>query len=297
MTLDLNAAERAFAELVGRRLGLDAGAAAAGVQEIVNENMATATRLHVSERGRDIRSYAMLAFGGAGPVHAYRVAQILGLKKLICPYAAGNASAFGFLVAPLAVEQVRSYVASLDRIDWSKLDGLFREMESEATAALGRLGVPAGEIEFERSADMRFAGQGFEIESALPQGRLDENRRAEISETFLAAYRQLFERAPEGLPIQGLSWRLRATGRKPKLSLKVERRTADAVSARKGRRAVYFHHERAFIDCDVYDRYLLAPGATFSGPAVIEERESTVVVGPGSTVTVDQGLNVVVSLP
>ena len=297
MTLDRAAADQAIMAQVGKPMNMDLVAAASGIQEIVNESMATATRLHVSERGRDIRNYAMLAFGGAGPVHAYRVAQILGMKKLICPYAAGNASAFGFLVAPLAVEQVRSYVASLDHIDWAKLAGLFAGMEAAATASLERLGVRARDIVFERSADMRFAGQGFEIESALPAGALTGDRHHEIIETFLKAYRQLFERAPEGLPIEGLSWRLRATGLKPKFSLDFEDSVAATTAARKGQRKVYFHRERAFFDCVVYDRYRLAPSTKLQGPAVIEERESTVVVGPGSTVEIDQGLNVIVSLP
>ena len=128
-------------------------------------------------------------------------------------------------------------------------------------------------------------------------GALDSSRCREISDTFLAAYRQLFERAPEGLPIEGLSWRLRATGLKPKFSLDFKNRTAGSASARKGSRKVYFHRERAYLDCAVYDRYQLAPSTELIGPAVIEERESTVVVGAGATVEVDHGLNVIVSLP
>ncbi|MFI5011616.1 MAG: hydantoinase/oxoprolinase family protein [Hyphomicrobiales bacterium] len=297
MSLDRNAAERAIMQHIGMPLGLDAVGAAAGIQEIVNESMATATRLHVSERGRDLRAFTLLAFGGAGPVHAYRVAQLLGLKALICPYAAGNASAFGFLVAPLAIEQVRSYVASLERIDWMRLDGLFREMEENAASSLGRLGVSRPEIAFERSADMRFAGQGFEVETRLPSGKLCADRTKDIAEMFLAAYRRLFERAPEGLPIEGLSWRLRATGMRPKFSLDFKDRRTGSADARKGSRSVYFHHERSYRDCAVYDRYRLAPSTRLQGPAVIEERESTVVVGEGAVVEVDQGLNLIVTLP
>jgi N-methylhydantoinase A len=188
-------------------------------------------------------------------------------------------------------------VASLDHIDWAKLNGLFAQMEAGAIASLESLGVRAKDIVFERSADMRFAGQGFEIESALPAGALDGNRRPEIIETFLKAYRQLFDRAPEGLPVEGLSWRLRATGLKPKFSLDFKDNVAATTAARKGQRKVYFHRERAFLDCVVYDRYRLAPSTRLEGPAVIEERESTVVVGPGATVEIDHGLNVIVSLP
>ena len=159
MRLDLKAAQRAISGHIGKPLGLTAVQAAAGIQQVVNESMATATRLYVSERGRDLRRYAMLAFGGAGPVHAYRVAQILGLKRLICPYAAGAASALGFLVAPLSVESVRSYVTTLDNLDWSRLNRLFEDMESDAAKSLLALGVERQAIGFTRSAEMRFSGQ------------------------------------------------------------------------------------------------------------------------------------------
>jgi N-methylhydantoinase A len=297
MKLDRAAAARAILKHVGEPLGIGTTEAAAGMQEIVNENMATATRLYVSESGRDIRRYAMLAFGGAGPVHAYRLAQILGLKKLLCPYAAGTASALGFLVAPLTVEQVRSYVAPLDKLDWVRLQQLYADMEAHAIASLGRLGVAEDEIDFHRSADMRFSGQGYEVEVTLPPGHLDATRAGAIRDAFIDAYKQLFERAPEGLPIEGLSWRLVATGRRPELTLDFRGGAGDAESALKGRRQVYFHHERAFIDAPVYDRYRLAPGGVLQGPAVFEERESTVVAGPGSRIEVDASLNLIISLP
>ena len=297
MRLDLKAAQRAISGHIGKPLGLTAVQAAAGIQQVVNESMATATRLYVSERGRDLRRYAMLAFGGAGPVHAYRVAQILGLKRLICPYAAGAASALGFLVAPLSVESVRSYVTTLDNLDWSRLNRLFEDMESDAAKSLLALGVERQAIGFTRSAEMRFSGQGYEIEAPIPGGALDAGRFAEIREGFLSAYRQLFERAPDHLPIESLTWRLRASGKKPELALEYRDSAAGLAGARKGTRPVYFHEEHAFVDATIYDRYALAPGVRLAGPAVIEERESTVVIGHGATVEVDASLNLLVSLP
>jgi N-methylhydantoinase A len=297
MKLDAKAAERAVLERVGGPLGKDLVEAAAGIQEIVNENMATATRLYVSESGRDLRRYTLLAFGGAGPVHAYRVAEILGLKKLICPYAAGTASALGFLVAPLMVEQVRSFVAPLARMDWARLRALHAEMQANATRSLAALGVAPQDMHFEREAEMRFSGQGYEISVQIPAGELGAEHEAAIEQAFRDAYRQLFERVPEGLPIEGLSWRLTATGRRPELSLALPGEGSDARHARKGSRRVYFHSERAMVESNVYDRYKLGAGATLTGPAVIEERESTVVVGPGAKVEVDASLNLVVTLP
>jgi N-methylhydantoinase A len=297
MKLDRAKSEQAVLEHIGRPLGRDAVAAAAGIQEIVNENMATATRLHVSERGRDLRRYALLAFGGAGPVHAYRVAQLLGVKRVICPFAAGAASALGFLVAPLTVEQVRSYVAPLATLDWERLDRLYADMESAAAQALRALGVKDEEIEFTRSADMRFAGQGYEIEAPMPAGRLDASRREEVQQLFLQAYRQLFDRALANIPIEALTWRVRATGRRPEIRIEVARGASDAASALKGTRPVFYHDTRSFLEAKVYDRYRLQPGAVVAGPAVFEERESTVVVGPGARVEVDASLNLRVTLP
>jgi N-methylhydantoinase A len=297
MQLDRAAAERAIATHVAGPLKISITQAAAGIQEIVNENMATATRLYVSESGRDLRRYAMLAFGGAGPVHAYRLAQILGLKKLICPYAAGTASALGFLVAPLTVEQVRSYVAQIDKLDWSRLSALFDEMEAHAVASLGSMGVARDEIDFVRSADLRFSGQGYEVEVGLPEGVLDFTRAEDIRAAFIVVYKQLFERAPEGLPLEGLSWRLVATGRRPTLALDFRGEKGDLAKAKKGTRKVYFHRERDYFEAPVYDRYRLAPGDVLSGPAVFEERESTVVAGPGSRIEVDASLNLIISLP
>ena len=296
MRLDRTQSERAILEHVGQPLGKDVVSAAAGIQEIVNENMATATRLHVSERGRDLRRYGLLAFGGAGPVHAYRVAQLLGLKRLICPFAAGAASALGFLVAPLTVEQVRSYVAPLAFMDWTRLDGLYQDMEQSAAQSLRALGVQSSDIAFERTADMRFAGQGYEIESPVPGGRLDETRHDEVRQKFMDAYCQLFDRALSNIPIEALTWRVRATGRRPEVKIEVARHIGEASTALKGTRPVYYHDSRGFLNANVYDRYQLRAGEKLLGPAVFEERESTVVVGPGATVEVDASLNLLVTV-
>ena len=297
MRLDHGAAKRAIDTHVGGPLGMDVVHAAAGIQEVVNESMATATRLHVSERGRDLRKYTLLAFGGAGPVHAYRLAQLLGLKHLICPYAAGAASAVGFLVAPLSFESVRSYVSALDALDWKRLQYQYIEMEKEASESLKALGVSAADIQFVRSAEIRFQGQGYEIETPIPAGSLGIGNKAEIANNFIQGYKQLFERAPDDLPIEVLTWRLRATGIKPELKLRFSERKGTIAEARKGMRQVYFHEQRGFMDSAVYDRYAIPPGSVFQGPAVVEERESTVIIGPGATVQVDSSLNLLVTLP
>ena len=165
MHLDLAAVWAAIATLAVP-MGLDVTAAAAGIHRIVNENMAAATRMYVAEKGRDPRQYSMIAFGGAGPVHAYGLAKLLKLRQIICPLGAGVMSALGLLVAPPAIDFVRSYVIRLDDIDWDHVNQLFAGMEREARRLLADAG--AGELSFERRADMRHVGQGFEIDVPLP---------------------------------------------------------------------------------------------------------------------------------
>jgi len=252
--------------------------------------------MHLAEKGRDPRRYGMVAFGGAGPVHAYRLAQLLKLKRLIVPLGAGVTSALGFLVAAPAIDYVRSYVSRLEQLDWNHLNTLFGEMEEEARALLVEAGARPEEITLTRTADMRHVGQGFEIAVPVPAGNLEASTLPALRDGFFTAYQNLFERTVEEVPIEAMSWRLAAAAPVPNIKLNFGGQPADSGEARKGTRQVYFS-ETGFAPCDVYDRYALKPGDTLSGPAVIEERESTTVVGPGAVVTVDQYLNLLIELP
>ncbi|MGH3184981.1 MAG: hydantoinase/oxoprolinase family protein, partial [Streptosporangiaceae bacterium] len=207
MKLDLAGVRDAVAAL-GKPLKLDLTATAAGMHSIVNVNMAAATRMYVAEKGRDPRQYSMIAFGGAGPVHAYGLAKLLKLRRIVCPLGAGVMSALGLLVAPPAIDYVRSYVARLDDIDWKHVNRLFDGMEREARRLLADAG--AGELTFERRADMRHVGQGFEIDVKLPPVALGPEAIGPIRKSFFATYDRLFDRRVESVPIEALSWRLTA---------------------------------------------------------------------------------------
>ena len=296
MTLDMATVKSALAEKVANPLGLSVLDAAIGIHNIVNENMAAATRMHLAEKGRDPRRYQMIAFGGAGPVHAYRLAQLLKLNRLIVPLGAGVTSALGFLVAAPAIDFVRSYVSRLEQLDLSHLNGLFAEMEAEARAMLTDAGARPEEITMTRSADMRHIGQGFEISVAVPGGTLGENSRDAIRESFFDSYHALFERTVRDVPIEAMSWRLAAAAPVPDITLDFSSQIATAGDKLKGSRQVYFP-ETGFTDCAVYDRYALRPNDTLEGPAVIEERESTTVIGPGGTVLIDTYLSLICELP
>jgi N-methylhydantoinase A len=297
MRLDRAAAERAVLEHVARPLGLDVTAAAWGIHRVVNENMAAAARIHGIERGRDLRAYPLFAFGGAGPVHCWQVARILKTPRILLPFGAGAMSAWGLLAAPLAFDFVRTLRARLDAADWEALNGLFAEMESEGRALLARAGVAAETVKVARIAEMRYAGQGHEVEAPVPGGRLSADSLAAITASFESAYRALYHRLPQGVPIEALNWRVTVSAPPPALAFGGTTGGGPAAAAVKRTRRAWFAETDGWVHAPVYDRYALAPGTTFDGPAIVEERESTAIVGPGAHCRVDEGRTIVVEMP
>ena len=296
MALDRAAAEAAIAPLAAQ-LGLDPLAAAWGIHQVVNENMAGAARIHAVERGTDPRGRAIFAFGGAGPVHAYRVAEILRAPELIVPLGAGVTSALGFLVAPLAFDYVRSYPAPLAELDWDRANGLLVEMATEGVATLAAADVPAEAIMVRRSADLRYRGQGHEVVVPLPDAALGAGSLAALEETFAGVYRRLYGRVAEGVPLEVVSWRVVVSGPRPSLELRSPAGgSTDATTALKGERPIYLPERGKHVTVPIYDRYQLAPGTTFSGPAIVEERESTAIIG-GGTIRIDEFRNLIVTMP
>ncbi|MFT5444904.1 MAG: N-methylhydantoinase A [Gammaproteobacteria bacterium] len=295
MSLATSTVSEAVDEHLGKPMGMTTLQAAQGVHSVVNENMAAATRRYLAEKGKDPRRYTMIAFGGAGPVHAWGLARLLKVQRLIVPFGAGVTSALGFLVAPPAVDQVRSLVMSLDAIDWDTVNARFAEMESEAVTRLTEVGAKASEISFERYADMRHVGQGFEIQVPVPLGELAQSHHETLTESFFATYQQLFERRVSEVPVEVLTWRVNAIAPAPRVRLNYEQKHDGKSDARKGTRTVQFDGVGG-LETQILDRYALKTGDQFDGPAVIEERESTTVIGPGSHIKVDEWLNLVVDL-
>jgi N-methylhydantoinase A len=297
MTLDVDASKRAIKEKVGDPLGISVVEAARGIHEIVNQNMATAAKIHVAEHGKDPRSYALIAFGGAGPVHVRGVAKHLYVTEIVSPLAAGVLSAMGLLIAPLAIDFVHSYVAKLENIDWQELRTIYQEMEMRGLAALQDAGVSPQDVSFTRSADMRYVGQGYEIEVPIGVEELDKSYLEEIKRSFYETYEELFDRYVTDVPIEALNWRLVASAPPSGVKLKAESpKRRNLEEALKGKRMVYYPDIEEYIETDVYDHYKLFPETRFTGPAIIEQRESTTVVGPGETVTVDPFLNLIIEL-
>jgi 5-oxoprolinase (ATP-hydrolysing) len=284
MALDAEAAEGALAE-VGAKLGLDAVGTAWGIHRMVTENMAAAARIHIVEKGKDPRAYAMVGFGGAGPAHAAGIARVLGVQEVLIPPASGAASALGFLAAPLSFEQVRSLPMKLDApAAAAMIDATLRDLEREARTQLGAAGVSEADIVSERSADMRLEGQMHEINVKLPDGPVTEASLDGIRARFAEAYAARYTSVYGGVGVQAISFRVRCRGALPRLSL-TETGGAASGAALKGRRRAWFGD--GFVDTPVYDRYALRAGTQVAGPTIIEEREATTIVPPGDSVTVD----------
>jgi len=299
VTVDLEAARAALARLA-ERVGLSLTEVAWGIHDIVNESMAGAARVHIAERGRDPRDYALLCTGGAGPVHASGVARKLGLSRVICPPSAGVASALGLLVAPARVDRVATVGIRLDRGSVAELETAFRRLEEDALAVLGDTGIKLDTASVRRLADGRFLGQGFDLVVPLPDGPYDEGdaARRRLRTAFETAYRDKFALTPPEVPVEFIN--IRVAVRAPIAGSDVAVRgrapgaTGDAV---KGVRPAWFPERGGFVETMVYDRYRLAVGDELGGPAVVEEEGSTLVVGPGATARVAASGNIVMGLP
>ncbi|MBI3967711.1 MAG: hydantoinase/oxoprolinase family protein, partial [Chloroflexi bacterium] len=295
MRLDLAATEAAL-DALGAKAGLTAVRAAWGIHEIVSQNMANALRTHSIEKGVDYRSFALIAFGGAGPVHAYRIATLLRAPTVIFPWGAGVFSALGMLAAPLRFDLVRTAPTRLDALDARTIGALYEELRSELLGLFDEAGVPREAIELTLTVDMRYVGQGTEIEVPLGDSWSETARPDDLAVRFKETYAQLYGWALESAPIEAVSWRCSARGPAPRFGLATQGapRSGDA---QKGTRRVYLSDELGFQECAVYDRYLLPVGAQIEGPALVEERECTIYVGSGATATVDHFRGIVMTLP
>jgi len=296
LKLDLKRVHGIFADKIASQINVASQDAALGVQRIVDETMAAATRMHLAEKGRDPRQYTIIAFGGAGPVHAWNLARLLKVGRVVVPLGAGVASALGFLVAPPATDMVRSYVARLERVDWSHVNAMLSEMQKLGCDLLTEAGADRERITYTPTADMRYVGQGFEIPVRLPGLSLSAADLPTLRESFFSSYRMHFGRLVEDASIEGLSWRLACVA--PNTDIRISARGSqggEGTNACRGERPVLFEGY-GWRTCPVYDRYALRTGATFFGPALIEERESTCVVGPGTQVSVDEMKNLVIEL-
>lgn len=294
MALDKPAAERAIDATLAAPLGISVEDAAFGVHAIVNENMASAAKAYVSEKGENPKSCALVAFGGAGPVHACDLAARLGIRTVLIPPRAGVAAAFGMIVAPVMYAAVRSRRMLLKDLSARILDAVCAEMFQECRERLPGTVDPA-RIVYEYSIDMRYLGQGYDVTATFAREGSHEAVLAAIRASFESTYRRLYGRVFDGLPLEIMNFRVTASA---------ERRVASATGAVRavegdgkiGTRRAFCTRTRKWMEFSVHRRADIAPGRPFPGPAIVEENESTTVVPSGARIQVDPHGSLIVEL-
>jgi N-methylhydantoinase A/oxoprolinase/acetone carboxylase beta subunit len=262
---------------VAEEFGGDVVTAALGIHQLVNENMANAARVHAAERGVDLRQFALVATGGAGPVHACGVAARLGLTRVLIPPMAGVGSAFGLLLAPISFDFARSYVTRFEDLDLARLGLILDEMSAAGAGVVEEAGVESVDIQRSFTADIRYVGQGHEIRVTLPDQNLDEAFGTRLIKAFEYEYTRLFGRICEGVPVEVIHWRVTVSG--PTDHPEIATGSDTTLQREVGVRPVVFDRSGP-VETQVFSRYGLREGIIL-GPAIIEEAESTAVVPPG----------------
>jgi N-methylhydantoinase A len=277
MPLDRGAAERAVGQLAAT-LGVDGDAAAMGIHEVVNQNMAASARMHAVERGLDLRGVPLLAFGGAGPVHACGVAELLQADRVIFPAEASVLSAFGTLVTPVRIDLARTLVRRLDTVSATDRDALLDEMRAEAFDALAGAGVQKHDVIVRYGIDARYHGQGHEITVWLGEGDRWPAEDAEVLRRYEDEYRRVYGMAIPDVPVEVVTWRISAFA--PASQVATGAASGGEVRVKRERRVRFDRHAGAQT-VPVYERRDLPVGAVIEGPCIVEQRDTTAVLRPG----------------
>ncbi|MBC6438826.1 MAG: hydantoinase/oxoprolinase family protein [Rhodospirillales bacterium] len=285
MTLDGEAARGAIARQVGDGLGLNATDGALGISEVIDETMANAARVHAVERGKDLRKRTMIAFGGAGPLHACRMAEKLQIPRVVIPNNPGVGSAVGFLRAPIAYEVIRSRYMTLSAFEPEAANEVFRQLGDEACAVVHESAADAPVTE-KRSCFMRYLGQGHEIEVPVSNGVLDGAERDHLRAAYDEEYARLFSRSVPGMDVEILGWKLVVSTEVPRTNGRDSESPDHAAEPCRYRTMV---DPRAGVarEAPVFTRGTMAAGAQFEGPCVVTEGQTTTVVTGGFTGRID----------
>ena len=295
LRLDKAAAEAGIAAVVGGPLALTTAEAAWGIHVVANTNMENAMRLISVEKGRDPRRYAMVAFGGAGPVHAARIARAIGVPRVVVPFGAGVGSAIGLLQADAKIDVSTTQVMTLAPVASEAIAEIYTQLHDRAGADVARLGLP-GEVRWSRYAYMRYAGQGHEIRVDLPMGPIDAGYAAQAIDAFLEAYQRRHRYGDPEAQVEAVDWYLVATIATPKSDVVEELRAAGEAARPAGRRAAYFPEAGGFVETMVIDRAAMREDEAVAGPAIVEDPDATTLVLPGDTVRISPAGHLIIEI-
>ena len=283
---------------LAQQLGLDVMATAQGIISVVTANMAKAIRVISVQRGHDPRDYALVAFGGAGPLHAARLARELDMKRIIVPRNPGIGCALGLLLTDLRANFATTRLATLGDGLVGDMAEIFVGLEAQAEHWFAEEKVLAGDRTLRRTADLRYHGQNYELSINVPDGPITTATIAALAEGFAQAHQRLYGFVAEGEAVQLVTYRAEAIGFVPKAQFRPQPDDGpDASHAVMGRREVWFPETGGFVDTPVYDRDRLKSGNVFSGPAIVEQMDATTVLLPGMTARVEPYLNLILETP
>ena len=295
LCLDRSLAELAIDRRIAGPLNMAVEEAAAGLIEVANANMTGILQLVSVQKGVDPRAFVLVAFGGAGPLHAAALARALHIRTVLVPPSPGVTTALGLLVTDLRHDYVRTYISKTDDLDLPALTAIYREFEDHATGLLLSEGVSRDNIRFVREADMRYLGQSYELR--VPVARMSESLPRKMNDAFFAAHRRQFGFATRDEPTEIVNARLSAVGAVPRPSRRqVPKGGPSSRTALKAKRDVRMPGSTEPAPTSIYDRYRLQANNRFTGPAIVEEIDSTTLVPPGCTVTVDDYGNLLIDV-
>ncbi|MBS0222492.1 MAG: hydantoinase/oxoprolinase family protein [Proteobacteria bacterium] len=290
--LSPDASRKAIDETISAKIGLDHDRSAYGITELVTETMASAARVHAVENGKDMAGRTMIAFGGAAPLHAARLAQKIGVSRVLIPVGAGVGSAHGFLQAPISYEVVRTRVMSLREYVPTAVAELFASMRTEAESVV-RVGAPSAELHEERIAYMRYRGQGHEVRVPVPPAALESGGSDALHQAFEAVYQALYGRTIPRLDVEAVSWTLSLAERR-RLPERDEPPAKQPAPMPQGKRALLDPCSGVEVQAALYARDLLKPGAPVPGPAVITEAETSTLVPSGFVAAINRAGHIVI---
>ncbi|MFC1892442.1 hydantoinase/oxoprolinase family protein [Chloroflexota bacterium] len=279
-------------ERIAERLGMDVPSTAFGIHRVLNSKMADEIRLITIRRGYDPREFAIVAMGGAGPVHAGVLAQSLEIPTIIVPELPGVLSAFGLLVANLECEQSTTFPMKLHEFDFVKANELLVELDRLGKEEMERDGIPFNQVSILRLADMRYVGQSFELEVPIPE-RIDSKSIVQIEQNFAEVNNRIYGQVKTGVPIEFVNFRSLYIHAMPQPDVLSTARAGSIEEALKGRREAYFGN--GYISTPIYDRTKLPVGGKIEGPAIIEQADTTTVIYPKQSCHIDDFNNIIIN--